>query len=246
LLIGILSTDPPRSSSCSRVSGEEYNGDLQEQDYDQHEDSEDTEQEKDEEEEKATYTEDEEGKITEEDQGIHMGVNFDNRKASAAGLDPQLVDLAIQMMLAGQVDIPAKVYREYQKRKEVSLNCDDIFLDLLPNYTVSQGSSYLATRTGSEYHYRPPNHPPVPLRVPSVGRPPAENKVANEASGTWLRRRMGIHGNLSASDQNKAASYFYRKVKELSGEELDQSFAWYMDTGKGIKMIESNVFPFSQ
>jgi hypothetical protein len=88
-----------------------------------------------------------------------MGVNFGNRKASAAGLDPQLVDLAIQMMLAGQVDIPAKVYREYQKRKEVSLNCDDIFLDLLPNYTVSQGSSYLATRTGSEYHYRPPNQP---------------------------------------------------------------------------------------
>jgi hypothetical protein len=39
-------SDPPRSSSCSRVSGEEYNGDLQEQDYDQHEDSEDTEQER--------------------------------------------------------------------------------------------------------------------------------------------------------------------------------------------------------
>jgi hypothetical protein len=57
---------------------------------------------------------------------------------------------------------------------------------------------------------------------------------------------MGIHGNLSASDQNKAASYFYQKVKELSGEELDQPFTWYMDTGKGITMIESNVFPFSQ
>jgi len=71
------------------------------------------------------------------------------------GPDPRLVDLAIEMMLAGQVNIPAKVYREYQRQKEVCLNCAGIFSDLYTNYTISQVDSYLATGTGSENQHRP-------------------------------------------------------------------------------------------
>ena len=238
-------SDPYRSSPCSRHSEEEYDEDLQNQQYGQDEDPKDTELEESREGGRATSTGDEEGEITDENREEHREVNSNNGGLPAVGPDPGLVDLAIEMMLAGQVNIPTKVYREYQKQKEVSLNCAGIFPDLFTNDAISQVGSYLATGTGSENQHRPPNDPRIPLRLPPVGRPPAEEKVPNEASGTWLRRRMGIHRNLSASEQNKAASYFYRKVKELSGEELDQPFTWYMETGRGNKMIESNVFPFS-
>jgi len=104
-------------------SEEEYDEDLQNQQYDQDEDPKDTELEKSREGGRATSAGDEEGEITDENREEHREVNSNNGGPPAVGPDPGLVDLAIEMMLAGQVNIPAKVYREYQRQKEVCLNC---------------------------------------------------------------------------------------------------------------------------
>jgi len=130
--------NPPRSPSCNRQSEEEYDENMQEQQFGQDEDPEDTtEYEQDRKGKRAINPEDGKGEFIDGNQERHGEETFNNnRKSSAPGLDSQLVDLAIQMMLAGQVNIPAKVYREYQKQKEVSLKNTHIFSDRLTNYTI--------------------------------------------------------------------------------------------------------------
>jgi len=203
-----------RSSSRSRHSEDEYDEDLQRHQYDQDEDTKDTELERSREGGRATSTVDEEGEITDENREKHSEKNSNNGKPSAVSPDPKLVNLAIEMMPAGQVNIPAKVYREYQKQKDVSLNCAGIFPDLFTNGAISQMRSYIATGTGPENPHCLTNDPRIPLRLPPIGRPPAEDSISKKNRGILLflslRHRLSTTFlEVSGKNRKKKVWFFF-------------------------------------
>lgn len=86
---------------------------------------------------------------------------------------------------------------------------------------------------------RKKNDSSMPLRMPSIDY--TIEKARNEAKGTWLRRRMGIPGDVPLCDQNKAASAFYARVKLLSQQELNHPYTWYTTNGLAQGMVDRVV-----
>jgi hypothetical protein len=86
---------------------------------------------------------------------------------------------------------------------------------------------------------RKKNDSRMPLRMPSIDY--AIEKAPNEAKGTWLRRRMGIPGDIPLCDQNKAASAFYTRVKLLLQQELNHPYTWYTTNSLAQGMVDRVV-----